>query len=503
MADRETDRFLSALYEQARQDGEDPEAVAERIWQNARGVSRRELLGGAGALAAGTAIGAGGAFGATQRASAQASTSDGDGNVGTPNDEVDVFADSVDAKISNTTVNASDDDFADINEALSFANNNGFSRVYAPAGEGSGANGEYVVTAGSGSSGATVPNSVTVFGDGPESTVIKLDDSQASDYNFVVRPNTLATVHDLAINGNAANQTDGGDETLQAGIGSPRNSQQDGITINNVRVFNTQYRGAFLSGVPNLHVTNLEAENCGNRGIHIEDATGSAPSTGVTAHGLRSSGTNSRSAGTNDEGGVVIGDQIDDSVITGMVSENDVGSGIWVENVDNTVLSGVSLGAGEEGVLLVNCAGISGTLNSFDAGTDGIRIANNVLGTLQVYSRGAAAEGLHITGNIGDVQANVETAGDHGALLEGVGRGKLSIVATSNDQNANGTASLEATADSNGNNSRRLHIEVSNVANGSGIILDSNTANIRVEGFDDNGVQTETGTGNDVADVLS
>jgi len=102
MAD-ETDRFLHSLYEQAKQDGEDPEEVAERIYQNARGVSRRELLAGGGALGLGAAMGGGGAYAATGQASADASTSDSDGNVGTPSDRVDVFGDGVDTLTSSLT----------------------------------------------------------------------------------------------------------------------------------------------------------------------------------------------------------------------------------------------------------------------------------------------------------------------------------------------------------------------------------------------------------------
>lgn len=102
MPDRETDRFLSALYEQARQDGEDPEDVAKRIHQNARGVSRRELLGGAGALGLGAAMGGSGAMAATGKASADASTSDSDGNVGLPSDPVDVFAEGIDSNSVST-----------------------------------------------------------------------------------------------------------------------------------------------------------------------------------------------------------------------------------------------------------------------------------------------------------------------------------------------------------------------------------------------------------------
>jgi hypothetical protein len=92
-------RFLAALYDQARQDGEDPEAVAERIYDNLRGVSRRELLQAGGALGVGGLLGGGGGYALTQEAKAQAATDDSDGNVGTPDDRVDVFADGVDSNV--------------------------------------------------------------------------------------------------------------------------------------------------------------------------------------------------------------------------------------------------------------------------------------------------------------------------------------------------------------------------------------------------------------------
>jgi len=92
-------RFLAALYDQAHQDGEDPEAVAERIYDNLRGVSRRELLQAGGALGVGGLLGGGGGYALTQDARGQAATDDSDGNVGTPDDRVDVFADGVDGNV--------------------------------------------------------------------------------------------------------------------------------------------------------------------------------------------------------------------------------------------------------------------------------------------------------------------------------------------------------------------------------------------------------------------
>jgi len=89
-------RFLTALYEQAKQDNESPEEVAKRVYQNARGVSRRELLQAGGALGVGGVLGGGGIAAATQTAAADASTSDSDGNMGTPSDPVDAFVDGID-----------------------------------------------------------------------------------------------------------------------------------------------------------------------------------------------------------------------------------------------------------------------------------------------------------------------------------------------------------------------------------------------------------------------
>ncbi|MFB6196864.1 MAG: hypothetical protein ABEI52_01160, partial [Halobacteriaceae archaeon] len=64
----DAEQFLESLYEQARQDGEDPQEVAQRVYQNVRGVDRRELLAGAGALGLGGLMGGAGTVAATQRA---------------------------------------------------------------------------------------------------------------------------------------------------------------------------------------------------------------------------------------------------------------------------------------------------------------------------------------------------------------------------------------------------------------------------------------------------
>lgn len=85
------EEFMAELYERARQDGESPERVAERVYENVRGVSRRELLRGGSALGAGAAIGGGGGYAMSQPGAAQ--EDDDDGNVGTPDDPVDVYAD--------------------------------------------------------------------------------------------------------------------------------------------------------------------------------------------------------------------------------------------------------------------------------------------------------------------------------------------------------------------------------------------------------------------------
>lgn len=98
----ESQAFIEKLYQTAKQEGEDPEDVAERVYQNARGVSRREAMQAGGALGVGALLGGGGGLALTQRAAADASTSDSDGNVGLPGDRVDVFADGVDATTVST-----------------------------------------------------------------------------------------------------------------------------------------------------------------------------------------------------------------------------------------------------------------------------------------------------------------------------------------------------------------------------------------------------------------
>jgi hypothetical protein len=71
-------------------------------------ISRRAALG----LVGGTALGAGGVVGSGEflgSAKADASTSDSDGNVGAPNNRVDVFADGFDAETQLTLPQYSDD----------------------------------------------------------------------------------------------------------------------------------------------------------------------------------------------------------------------------------------------------------------------------------------------------------------------------------------------------------------------------------------------------------
>jgi hypothetical protein len=85
------------------QDWQELYEIKEQVDQTAEqtGIPRRDILKGAGLLAAGSLAGGISAQQAIERfvqeAEAQASTSDSDGNVGTPSDRVDVFADGVDA----------------------------------------------------------------------------------------------------------------------------------------------------------------------------------------------------------------------------------------------------------------------------------------------------------------------------------------------------------------------------------------------------------------------
>jgi len=64
--------------------------------------SRREFAKAVGALGLGGLLGGGGAASMTGTAKADASTTDADGNVGRPNNRVDVFADGVNSKTVNT-----------------------------------------------------------------------------------------------------------------------------------------------------------------------------------------------------------------------------------------------------------------------------------------------------------------------------------------------------------------------------------------------------------------
>lgn len=84
---------------------EDIQFIKElREARNNQSITRRQALG----LLAGAGIGAGAGAVGTQQVTAAADTTDSDGNVGLPNDRVDVFADGVDAaaEVSATSVNA-------------------------------------------------------------------------------------------------------------------------------------------------------------------------------------------------------------------------------------------------------------------------------------------------------------------------------------------------------------------------------------------------------------
>jgi len=65
-------------------------------------ISRREFATAAGALGVGSLLGGGGVGAMTETAAADASTTDGDWNVGSPNNRGDVFADGLDSKSVST-----------------------------------------------------------------------------------------------------------------------------------------------------------------------------------------------------------------------------------------------------------------------------------------------------------------------------------------------------------------------------------------------------------------
>lgn len=74
------------------------DALIELAQMQSGGVSRRDALKGAGAVGLGALVGGG----ATGAASAQASETDNDPNVGSSSNRVDVFSDGVDANVVNT-----------------------------------------------------------------------------------------------------------------------------------------------------------------------------------------------------------------------------------------------------------------------------------------------------------------------------------------------------------------------------------------------------------------
>lgn len=96
-------------------------------------INRRQALG----LLAGIGIGGAASYSGVQTAAADASTSDSDGNVGTPDDRVDVFGDGVDAKSVNHTVYI-DPGTSDVGQAVNDAisNNDAETKIVIPEPDG-------------------------------------------------------------------------------------------------------------------------------------------------------------------------------------------------------------------------------------------------------------------------------------------------------------------------------------------------------------------------------
>jgi len=89
------ERFFATLYEEVADDDDQPEDVAQKVASAVGGVTRREMLAGAGILGGGALLGGGGTAALTGNAQAAASTVDGDGDIGTPDNPEDVYADAV------------------------------------------------------------------------------------------------------------------------------------------------------------------------------------------------------------------------------------------------------------------------------------------------------------------------------------------------------------------------------------------------------------------------
>lgn len=89
------EQFFSKLYEEVAEPDDQPEDVAQKVASAVGGVTRREMLAGAGILGGGALLGGGGTAALTGNAQAAASTVDGDGDIGTPDNPEDVYADAV------------------------------------------------------------------------------------------------------------------------------------------------------------------------------------------------------------------------------------------------------------------------------------------------------------------------------------------------------------------------------------------------------------------------
>lgn len=436
-------------------------------------------------------------------ASAEASTSDTDTDIGSPNNRHDVFAEGVDAnsvntdeashKVSDRTVFADHPDFGEVQDAVNFADTNGYDRVCLTGGGGSGASGEYLVTAGTGGYGVDLAGTnVELTGD--EQAVLKLADSQASDYQAVVRLGDNGRLNSVIVDGNKVNQTDGSNDINQCGVHLPTGSIQSDVRIHNLEVRNCQYRGLFLSGFEDLRLDTIYTHDNGHRGLHVEERTGNKANR-LTITNVVADNNGGASNAQSIASGIVIGDDIEDIHATGLVATRNAANGIRTEAITGGVISGYAGGNSNVGVKLAAGTGpVQGSFTAFNNTSHGIEISGSGGGCYTMESRSNGGDGVNTDIRLANIQAKCQGNDGAGVRVQGADLGAtIVLTAVSNDGDASGDASLRVEGGSAGACDRVVALATTRGAS-TGASIATNQTNTKLYGAYADGI-TDNGTG--------
>lgn len=264
---------------------EEREALAELAKARASGkMSRRDYLQAGGLLLGGGLVGGGAGLAATGQASADASTSDGDGDVGLPGDRVDVFADGVDAAtVSTEDLQNADGDLrrygAEFTGYLNSSNelvilDADGDRVRANSDHGAAletwasnaGNAEILLLAGT----YTINAQCEIYqatlrgvGNGDQPGVSDnqtvLEQADGTDVYTVVRGRDRSGLENLIIDGNKGNNN--------TGIGFEANGRGE-VSLEDITVRNTPEDGiALLSGCEDSRVSGVTTKDCDGWGV--------------------------------------------------------------------------------------------------------------------------------------------------------------------------------------------------------------------------------------------